>query len=200
MSRIRLDFCSSTAVLRIQDPTTRNALSQALLDELFTATERLETSDDIRCVVLTGTDGVFAAGANIGELTSLSSQSARNFAQKGQGLFARIYNSRKPYIAAIDGYCMGGGLDLALSCRFRYASPASSFAHPGPRLGIITGWGGTQLLPKVIGQSAALELLLTGRTIQAPEALAKGLVSRLVDDPVAVAIQAGSLLPITHSD
>jgi enoyl-CoA hydratase/carnithine racemase len=197
MSRIYLEFSNVTAILRIQDPTTRNALSHGLLDELFTAIERLETSRNVTCVVITGSDGVFAAGANIGELTSLSVQSALEFARRGQELFARIYNSKKLYIAAIDGYCMGGGLDLALSCEFRYASPVSSFAHPGPRLGIITGWGGTQLLPRVIGRSASLELLLTGRRIKASEALAKGLITRIVDDPVSAAVDAASHLPLS---
>jgi enoyl-CoA hydratase len=197
MSRIFVDFRATTAVLRIQDPATRNALSQDLLEELSRTLESIESSGNVLSVVITGTDEVFAAGANIGELTCLSARSARAFAQKGQELFARIYNSKKLYIAAIDGYCMGGGLDLALSCRVRYASPHSSFAHPGPRLGIITGWGGTQLLPRMIGRSAALELLLTGRRVQAAEALAKGLISKVVDDPVAAAVEAGSHLPLS---
>lgn len=138
-----------------------------------------EARDLIGCVI-TGTKSAFAAGAEISELAKLTPADALEFARFGQGVMRAVELSRKPVIAAIRGYCMGGGLDLALACHARIAAPDAVFAHPGGALGIITGWGGTQRLPRLIGRARALELFLTGRRLDAQEALAFGLIDAIV--------------------
>jgi enoyl-CoA hydratase/carnithine racemase len=125
-------------------------------------------------------------------LQSLTPDSARAFAERGQNLFQRISEARQLTIAAVNGFCMGGGLDLALACRVRVASPGAVFAHPGARLGIITGWGGTQRLPRLVGPARALEMFATGRRLDASEALAFGLVSHLHPDALACALALAS--------
>lgn len=150
-----------------------------LLSELGNAA----TDESISGVVITGTDKAFAAGAEIGELASLSPLAAHEFSLLGQRVMSRIERSPKPVIAAVSGYCFGGGLDLALACHIRIASEDGSFAHPGGALGILTGWGGTQRLPRTLlpgARSRALELLATGRTITAREAHSIGLISEVV--------------------
>jgi enoyl-CoA hydratase len=182
------------AVIRINRPEQRNSLSASTLDELEEAFDRLARDEQIKAVVFTGTGDAFASGADIRELAALTPDSARAFAERGQRLFARIAAARQLTIAAVNGYCMGGGLDLALSCRVRVASPRAVFAHPGARLGIITGWGGTQRLPRLIGSSRALEMFTTARRINADEALEIRLVSRLHEDPLACAFEIASRL------
>jgi enoyl-CoA hydratase/carnithine racemase len=177
------------AVIRINRAAQRNSLSAATLDELEQAFVRLTQNDRAVAVIFTGTDDVFASGADIRELRALTPDSAREFAARGQRLFNLIADARRLTIAAVDGYCMGGGLDLALACRLRVASPRAVFAHPGARLGIITGWGGTQRLPQLVGAARALEMFTTARRVHADEALQIGLVSRVHTDPLACALE-----------
>lgn len=169
----------SLAVLRINRPSERNSLSIATLEALDGAFNHLSSRVGITSIIFTGTGDVFASGADIRELTGLTPDTAGEFAARGQRLFQRIADARQLTIAAIGGYCMGGGLDLALACRVRVATPTVVFAHPGARLGIITGWGGTQRLTRLVGAARAFELFLTARRISAEEALDIGLVSRL---------------------
>ena len=175
------------AVLRIDRPAQRNSLSVATLSSLDEAFSSLSARADINAVIFTGTGNVFASGADIRELQTLTPDTARAFAERGQNLFQRINAARQLTIAAVNGYCMGGGLDLALACRVRVASHAAVFAHPGARLGIITGWGGTQRLPRLIGMARAFEMFLNARRISAEEAYASGLVSRLGDSALECA-------------
>ncbi|HVF56427.1 MAG TPA: enoyl-CoA hydratase/isomerase family protein [Pyrinomonadaceae bacterium] len=175
------------AVIRINRPRERNSLSVATLTELDRAVAALAAREDISSLIFTGTGDVFASGANIKELQSLTPASAGEFAARGQRLFQKIADARQLTIAAVNGYCMGGGLDLALACRVRCASTAAVFAHPGARLGIITGWGGTQRLPQLIGTARALEMFTTSRRLKADEALEIGLVSRVGEDALACA-------------
>jgi enoyl-CoA hydratase len=177
------------AVLRIDRPEQRNSLSVATLSNLDEAFSTLSAREDISAVIFTGTNDVFASGADIRELQTLTPDSARAFAERGQHLFQRIAAARQLTIAAVNGYCMGGGLDLALACRLRVASQSAVFAHPGARLGIITGWGGTQRLPKLIGAARALEMFTTARRLSADEALESGLVSHIHADALAYALQ-----------
>jgi enoyl-CoA hydratase len=171
------------AIIRLNRPVERNPLSVTTLERLDSHFSSLTARANIQAIIFTGTDEVFASGADIRELRGLTSSRAVEFARRGQMLFRKISDARQLTIAAINGYCMGGGLDLALSCDLRYASPRAVFAHPGARLGIITGWGGTQRLPRLIGMSRALEILLTGRRVTGSEALEIGLVNQ-VGDPV----------------
>jgi enoyl-CoA hydratase/carnithine racemase len=166
------------AIVRFNRPAERNPLSSATLDELEATVAALSERAELAALIFTGTDDVFASGANIRELRALTSESARVFAERGQRLMQRIADAPQLTIAAVNGYCMGGGLDLALACDLRCAAPEAVFAHPGARLGIITGWGGTQRLPRLIGPTRALELFLTARRVTAAEALAIGLVNR----------------------
>lgn len=177
------------AVIRIDRPAQRNPLSIATLSSLDDAFSSLSARDDIDAVVFTGTGDAFASGADIRELQTLTPDSALAFAERGQKLFRRISAARQLTIAAVNGYCMGGGLDLALACRVRVASHAAVFAHPGARLGIITGWGGTQRLPRLVGPARALEMFATARRLSADEALQFGLVSHTHADALACALE-----------
>jgi len=183
------EVIDSIAIVRFNRPTQRNPLSRETLQNLKRTTSSLFSRDDIRAVIFTGTGDVFASGANIRELAQLDEASALQFSQLGQKLFQSIADAKQITIAAVNGYCMGGGLDLALACDVRVAATTAVFSHPGPRLGIITGWGGTQRLPRTIQKAFALELLLTGRRINADDALRVGLVSRVSDDPLNTAMQ-----------
>jgi enoyl-CoA hydratase len=176
------------AVIRLNRPEQRNSLSLATLEELEQAFRRLTQNERIGAIIFTGAGDVFASGADIRELRALTPDSAREFATRGQRLFNLIAGARQLTIAAVNGFCMGGGLDLALACRVRVASTRAVFAHPGARLGIITGWGGTQRLPRLVGTARALEMFTTARRLSANEALEIGLVSRISDDPLKCAL------------
>jgi enoyl-CoA hydratase len=180
-SAIIVELQDTCAIVRLNRPQERNPLSLSTLEELDRAVSALTECGDINTIIFTGTEDVFASGANIRELSSLTPESARAFAQFGQDLFQKIAGARAVTIAAINGYCMGGGLDLALACDLRCASPGAVFAHPGARLGIITGWGGTQRLPRLIGTARALELFTTARRLTSSEAYEIGLISRICD-------------------
>jgi len=139
--------------------------------------------DQIKAIIFTGASDVFLSGANIRELSQLHPDSALEFANLGQHIFQTIADAKPITISAINGYCMGGGLDLALACNIRVASEAAVFSHPGARLGIITGWGGTQRLPRIVGRPKALEFFTTAKRYSSTEALAMGLLSK-ISDPV----------------
>jgi len=158
-------------------------LTRSLLAELGSQIERLATTPESPGCVITGSDRAFAVGADVNELVRLSPAEAFDFSREGQRVLRIIEQSAKPVVAAIRGYCMGGGLDLALACHARIASPDAVFAHPGGTLGILTGWGGTQRLTRLIGRARALEMLTTGRTLDAKEAREFGLLSEIVSSP-----------------
>ncbi|MDT4967050.1 MAG: 3-hydroxypropionyl-coenzyme dehydratase [Acidobacteriota bacterium] len=178
-----VEIRSSIAIIRLNRPAQRNVLSIATLRELDAAVSKVASREDIARIIFTGTGDVFASGADIRDLMELTPASALTFAKSGQQLFQKIANARQVTIAAINGYCMGGGLDLALACDMRCAATEAVFAHPGARLGIITGWGGTQRLPRLIGTARALEIFVWARRVSSSEALGLGLVSS-VGDPV----------------
>jgi enoyl-CoA hydratase len=159
-------------------------LERRILAEIEAQIVKLSEQREPAGAVITGTERAFAVGAEISELANLTPASAFEFARYGQRVMRAVANSPKPVVAAIRGYCMGGGLDLALACRPRIASRDAVFAHPGGSLGIITGWGGTQRLPRLIGRSRALEMLVTGRRLDAGEAFACGLVQTIATDSV----------------
>jgi enoyl-CoA hydratase len=179
----------SIAVVRFNRPAQRNPLSRDTLQELKRILSILIYDEDIKSIVFTGTADIFASGADIRELAQLDPAAALEFSKSGQELFQTIADASQITIAAINGYCMGGGLDLALACDFRVASKAAVFAHPGARLGIITGWGGTQRLPRIIGRAHALELFTTARIFSVSEAHALGLVSEVRDPVLAYALE-----------
>jgi enoyl-CoA hydratase len=177
------------AVIRLNRPAERNPLSIATLESLDEIVSSLAYHSDINKIIFTGTGDVFASGANIREVAALKREAARTFAERGQRLMQKIADASVLTIAAINGYCMGGGLDLALSCRLRFASKVARFAHPGARLGIITGWGGTQRLPRLIGTARALEFFVTARRLDAQEAFDIGLIDRICDPVLDCAVE-----------
>jgi enoyl-CoA hydratase/carnithine racemase len=140
-------------------------------------------------LVLTGSGNFFSVGADLNEINQLSGASAYDFALAGQRLMNAVDNYSATVIAAINGYCMGGGLDLALACDFRICSPNSIFGHRGAALGIMTGWGGTQRLPRLLGKARAMKMFLTAEKLSAQEARRMGLVDLIADDPVQAALE-----------
>ncbi len=167
------------AVIRFIRPEIKNPLSIETLEQLKEIFPAFESNPNIEKIIFTGSGDTFASGANLKEISQTTAASAREFALRGQNLMQRIYRSNKLTVAAIDGFCMGGALDLALSCKTRIASPRSIFAHPGANLGIVTGWGGTQLLPRLVGEAKALEMFLTAKRVEASEALRIGLIDKI---------------------
>jgi enoyl-CoA hydratase/carnithine racemase len=135
-------------------------------------------------LIIAGNSRFFSAGADLKEIAALSGPEALSFSEMGQTLMKAIESFPAPVYAAIEGYCMGGGLDLALACRARTASPHAIFGHRGAALGLITGWGGTQRLPRLVGKAKALEMFVAAEKLHAAEALRIGLVDAVVDNPV----------------
>jgi enoyl-CoA hydratase len=181
-----------TAVVTFNRPESRNSLSIATLSELDTLLSTLVKNPALKTLIFTGVENVFLSGANISELSSFDSVTARDFSLLGQKLFQRLTDAPQLTIAAINGYCMGGGLDFALACDTRLAASTAVFAHPGARLGIITGWGGTQRLPRLIGKARALEFFITGRPFMSNEAMRIGLISGVFDPVIDEAIALAS--------
>jgi enoyl-CoA hydratase/carnithine racemase len=169
------------AVVTINRPKVLNALNSATLDELRRAILTLSHDEAVRVVIITGTgEKSFVAGADINELAVQTPTSGREHARTGQHVFDLIENAGKPVIAAVNGYALGGGCELAMACTIRIAADSARFGQPEINLGILPGYGGTQRLSRLVGKGRALELMLTGAMIGADEALRIGLVNRVV--------------------
>ena len=174
---------SGIMILTLSRPQALNALNMETLSELREVMEEIARSNEIRAVIITGEgDKAFVAGADIKELASLSPKEAVTLSRKGQDLFSSIENFPKPVIAAVNGFALGGGCELAMACHIRISSKNAKFAQPEINLGIIPGYGGTQRLRQLVGRGKSLELLMTGEMISADEALALGLVNHVVDN------------------
>lgn len=195
-SSLLLHAHGSVVRIELSNPDGYPRLSVALLGELEEHLDRLLADASCRALVLHGSEKCFAAGAEIAEVGTLTGVTALPFVQRGQLLFEKIAAAMKPVVAAVSGHCLGGGFDLALACHLRLASPDASFGHPGTTLGLLTGWGGTQRLPRLIGRAAALELLLRGQPISAEQALRVGLVDEVVaaDRLLARAVECAAAL------
>ncbi len=175
------------ATLRLVSDDGTNRLTSERVRALTEAVTRL-SCERIAKLVITGNTRFFSAGADLHEISALTEPEAFRFALMGQALMNAVANFPAPTIAAVHGYCMGGGLDLALACRRRIASPHAMFGHRGAALGLITGWGGTQRLPRIVGKARALEMFIAAEKLNASRALAFGLVETVVDDPLASAL------------
>ena len=176
-----LDRDGAIAVLTVNRPKALNAMSQATLAELTQAARELDADPGVGVVIVTGAgEKAFVAGADISEMAAFGPVQAEDHARKGQAAMATFERMRKPVIAAINGYALGGGLELALACDIRIASENAQVGLPEVSLATIPGFGGTQRLARAVGASMAKELVLTGRRIKADEALRIGLVSRVV--------------------
>ncbi len=183
---IEVESAATATIIRFVRPEIRNPLSVAVIEEIGGL---LDGIGDSCPIVFTGNDDVFASGADLREIAGVTEETAADFARRGQALMNRIASMPQETVAAINGFCFGGALDLALSCDRRIAAPNATFAHPGAGLGIITGWGGTQRLPRLIGTANALELFFTAAPIGAERALRIGLVDDITEDPLARALQ-----------
>lgn len=170
----------AVATLAIDHPPA-NTLTESVLDELGAAFDALAKDDAVKAVVLTGTGRFFVAGADVRVLAAIpSSQEGERMALRGQAILDKIEAFDKPVIAAINGACLGGGLELALCCHIRLGADGARLGQPEINLGLMPGFGGTQRLPRLIGRSKATELILTGNAISAQEAKTLGLVSQVV--------------------
>lgn len=177
-----VDFSAhdGVVVLTLNRPPI-NALSHAVLDELRAALERCAVDSQAQAVVITSAlSNVFSAGADLQELKELTPKDLQGFVACGQELFSYMESTPKPIVAAVRGVAMGGGCELALACDLRVAGQSARFAQPEVNLGLIPGWGGTQRLPRLIGKTVGLEMVLTGESISADRALAVGLVNKVV--------------------
>ena len=181
-----LSRVGSVHLLRLESPDGTNRLTRARVTALTTAIEQL---DGMSPLIITGNDRFFSAGADLNEISQLTGASAYEFAFMGQRLMSAIAKYPALTVAAINGYCMGGGLDLALACDLRIASPHSIFGHRGAALGIMTGWGGTQRLPRLIGKARALQMFLAAEKLHVEQALRIGLIDKIADNPVQTALE-----------
>ena len=186
---LTIDNLNVAMVIRFTNPGIRNPLTTDVVLQLLGLVADVKQNRDIKKLVFTGSADVFAAGANLREIAQLDPESARGFAIRGQQLMNEIASLAVTTIAAVNGYCFGGALDLALACDQRIASPNATFAHPGVGLGIITGWGGTQRLPRLIGEARALEMLLTAGKFDCEWALRSGLIDEVSSQPFERAIE-----------
>lgn len=183
------------ATITVNRPDKLNALNGATIAELGVAIDEARSRDDVGAVILTGAGRAFVAGADISELNGQSPLLGTQRSRMGQDVFRKFETSPKPTIAAINGFALGGGCELAMSCHIRVASEFAKLGQPEVKLGIVPGYGGTQRLPRLVGRSAALRLLLTGEIIDAKEALRIGLVDQVV--PAAELIQTTTSLLTT---
>jgi enoyl-CoA hydratase/carnithine racemase len=182
-----VEMRENIAVLRLISVDGTNRLTRARVVALTAAIADLVDQYPSQLVVI-GNAHFFSAGADLNEIAELHGAEALQFAQLGQRLMNAVANFPAPTIAAVHGYCMGGGLDLALACSRRIAGPHAIFGHRGAALGLITGWGGTQRLPRLVGKARALQIFLAAEKVHATDALRFGLVESITDDPLAAAL------------
>jgi len=175
------------AVLRLVSDDGTNRLTRSRVLALTEIIEEL-AAQPLTKLIITGNAHFFSAGADLHEIAELRGAEAFRFALMGQHLMRAIEEFPAPSIAAIHGYCMGGGLDLALACMHRIAGPHAIFGHRGAALGLITGWGGTQHLPRLVGKARALQMFLAAEKLHAAEALRCGLIDAIADDPLKAAL------------
>ncbi len=178
---VKMSIEERVAVLTIDHPPV-NALNAATLADLSAAVDEVNANADVKAVVITGGGQLaFVAGADINEFTTIqSAQQAVEAAKRGQTVFAKIENAPKPYIAAINGVALGGGMELAMACHLRVIGDRAKMGQPEINLGLIPGWGGTQRLPRIVGKAKAVELILTGDNLTAQEANRLNLVNKVV--------------------
>ena len=181
MALVEVAVEDGIALLTLNRPEALNSLSQALLGELSAAATRIAREPEIRAAIVTGAGRAFAAGADIEEIAKLDRDSGVAFARRGQAVFAQLERLDKPVVAAVNGFALGGGCELAMACHLRIASTKAKFGQPEVKLGILPGFGGTQRLPRLVGRGKAIELTLHGGHVSAEEALRIGLVNEVVD-------------------
>lgn len=178
---ITMEIRDSVAFVTVNRPDKMNALNATVISELGQAATEIATRDDIGGAILTGAGSkAFVAGADIGELAPLAPFEAKAVALRGQDVCRKFETCGKPVVAAVNGFALGGGCELAMACHVRVASAKARFGQPEVKLGLIPGYGGTQRLPRLVGKGRALEMIMSGRMVGADEALQMGLVSKVV--------------------
>ena len=181
-STISFEISDRIAIITINRPDKLNALNKTVFDELDNVIDEIQTNSTISSAIITGSgDKAFVAGADITEFSSLDAASGEALARRGQLVFDKIENSSKIIVAAVNGFALGGGCELAMACHFRVASDNAKFGQPEVNLGLLPGYGGTQRLVQLIGKGRAIELLATGNMIDAVTAFNYGLVNHVVD-------------------
>jgi enoyl-CoA hydratase/carnithine racemase len=187
----QVESVGSARIVRLTSSDNTNRLTRECVLALTDAISELATELDEQLdrLIIAGNRKFFSVGADLNEIASLGGPEAWEFSTMGQRLMNAVANYPGVVIAAIEGHCMGGGLDLALACHRRIAAPNAVFGHRGAALGLMTGWGGTQRLPRLVGKARALELFVTADKISAIRALEFGLVDAVADDPVAEAMR-----------
>lgn len=179
MGFVKLEQQGHVGILTIDRQEALNALNSQVLTDLDAAIDEIAANDEIYVVILTGAGRSFVAGADIGEMKQFSSADGKKFGAHGGGVFLKLENLSKPVIAAVNGFALGGGCELSMSCDIRLASEKAKFGQPEVGLGITPGFAGTQRLPRIVGIARAMELILTAKVIGAAEAKAIGLVSEV---------------------
>ena len=179
MGSIKWETQGHVGIMTISRPEALNALNSQVLSDLDAALDQAERDEEVYVVILTGEGRSFVAGADIAEMKEFSAIDGKRFGVRGGNVFLKLENLSKPVIAAVNGFALGGGCELAMACDIRLASEKAKFGQPEVGLGITPGFGGTQRLPRIVGVSKAMELILTGKTIGAQEAKAIGLVSEV---------------------
>lgn len=194
-NNLELSLNAGILTITVNRPEKMNALNLATVEEIRTAIQRVYDDTEILGVILTGAgEKAFVAGADIKEIAELNEVNARKFAENGQEVFALIENCHKPIIAAINGFALGGGCELAMACHLRVATINAKFGQPEVNLGIIPGYGGTQRLTQLIGKSKAMELMMTGDMISAEEARNLGLLNHVVDNAIELKARCQQLI------
>jgi enoyl-CoA hydratase len=192
MDQFVLERDHGCSVLRLASADGTNKLGMPRIHALLRAIDGMRAeaqAGQIKALIITGNEKFFSVGADLNEISRLSGPDAFEFSRRGQALMQAIDDFPVPVVAAIRGYCMGGSMDLALACDYRVAAPNAVFGHRGASLGLITGWGGTQRLPRLIGKARALQMFLLAEMVPAAEALKIGLVDAIAEDPVKEAMR-----------
>jgi len=184
---VSLAVADRLAVLTMERPPV-NAMSRAFMSELEAGLQQAAADPAVRVIIVTSRlPGMFSGGADIRELEGLDAAGCAAFIALGQGLFSRVGEIPKPILAVINGVCLGGGMELAMACDLRVAAESARFGQPEVNLGVVSGWGGTQRLPRLVGKTRGLEMLLFGEQISADDASAMGLLNRVVPDDMLMA-------------
>ncbi|MES2701706.1 MAG: enoyl-CoA hydratase-related protein [Bacteroidota bacterium] len=199
-STLLTELANGTCIITINRPDKMNALNKDVIEELGKAIDEVYNNEEIKTAIITGAgEKAFVAGADISEFVSLGKEAGAALARKGQdGVFNKIENCPKPIIAAVNGFALGGGCELAMSCHFRIASANAKFGQPEVNLGLIPGYGGTQRLTQLVGKGKAMELMMTGDMIGADEAKQLGLVNH-VTAPEELLAKAKEILQKIHT-
>ena len=197
---LHTDLTDGILTVTINRPDKLNAINKDVMTELGEVVEEIYENKDIRSAIITGAgQRAFVAGADISEFLGLSAQQGQELSARGHNIFFRIASSPKPIAAAVNGFALGGGCELAMACHFRLCVPGAKFGQPEVNLGIIPGYGGTQRLVQLIGRGRAIEIMLTGRMVEATEAHTMGLVNYIVEEPDELLTKTRELLSIINA-